>query len=520
MVLYDEHTWGAANSVPDPKSQETLNQYAVKEAFATDAKRDIDYVLRRGLAALADYIYDPKGTLLVFNPLSWQRSSLVEVDLDKGQELVDLATNRTIPYQVLSTGQSYQHIRFLAQDVPSVGYKAYALKETKAEPPTPQATAEGAMENQYYRVVLDPESGAVKSIFDKELNKELVNASSPYRFDEYLYVTGANQIPNRLVEYSSGWPVPELSMHNAGAGRLLSVTNQPFGVVARLECSGVNTPRIETEVILFNGQKKIKFTNHVRKTEVYTKEGVYFAFPFAMEHPQFRYEIQNGVVDPSRDQLPGAGKEWFSVQHWVAAEQAGVTAALVPVDAPLVTLGDIARGTWPEEFGRRPGTILSFVMNNYMFTNYAAAQGGDFTFRYVMTSGNNLQPAFLSRLGREEMSPLEVDQITSQDKAINTPRPLDSAQGSFLSVNQPNVALETWKMAEDGEGTILRFLEVAGKEGGVNVETPLLNVKSAWMSDALERNQSALPISPHGLRFSVRPYQIVTVRLQGAASLK
>jgi len=52
------------------------------------------------------------------------------------------------------------------------------------------------------------------------------------------------------------------------------------------------------------------------------------------------------------------------------------------------------------------------------------------------------------------------------------------------------------------------------------VQTPLLDVKSAWMSDALERNQRALSVSPHGLRFSVRPYQIVTVRLEGAASLK
>ena len=66
----------------------------------------------------------------------------------------------------------------------------------------------------------------------------------------------------------------------------------------------------------------------------------------------------------------------------------------------------------------------------------------------------------------------------------------------------------------------MRFLEVAGKEGWVDVQTPLLDVKSAWMSDALERNQSALSVSPHGLRFSVRPYQIVTVRLEGAAALK
>ena len=80
---------------------------AVKEAFATDAQRDVNYVLRRSLAGLADSIYEPKGTLLVFNPLSWQRSRLVEMDLDKGREIVDLVTHRTANYEVLSTGEAY-----------------------------------------------------------------------------------------------------------------------------------------------------------------------------------------------------------------------------------------------------------------------------------------------------------------------------------------------------------------------------------------------------------------------------
>ena len=520
MVLYDEHTWGAWCSVSNPKSQQTVDQWAIKEDFATQAKKAADYVLERGLNALADYIYDPQGTLLVFNPLNWRRSGMVEMDLDKGLEISDLASQQAVPYEVLSTGPSYRRIRFFAQDVPSVGYKAYALKEAKAEPAEPQASSEGTLENHYYRVRLDPASGAVASIYDKELNKELVNASSPYRFGQYLYVTGADKMPNRLIQYSSASPLADLSVHGAGGGRLVSVTHQPFAEVARLESSGVNTPRLETEVILFNGQKKIEFINHVHKTEVYTKEGVYFAFPFAMEHPQFRYEIQNGFVDPSRDLLPGAGREWFSVQHWVAAEQDGVTAALIPVDAPIVSLGDIVRGRWPTEFGQRPGTIFSYVMNNYWDTNYAAGQGGDFTFRYVVTSGDSLAPGLLSRLGREEMSPLELDRITSQDKALNTPRPLASAQGSFLEVNNPDVELVTWKAAEDGEGTILRFLELAGKAGSVEVRLPLFQVKSAWMNDALERNEGPLEVSSHGFSFSVKPFQIVTVRLEANANLK
>jgi hypothetical protein len=517
MVLYAEHTWGSDRSVSDPQSQETRDQLAVKEAFATDAQRDVNYVLRRSLAGLGDSIYEPKGTLLVFNPLSWQRSSLVEMDLDKGREIVDLVTHRTANYEVLYTGEAFRRVRFLSQDVPAVGYKAYELKPTKEEQPAPPPVTGDTIENPYYRVALDAASGSVRSIFDKELNKELVNASSPYRFDQYLYVTGGDESPNRILEFSPTSPIPELTPHGASGGKIVSITHEPFGWVARLESSGVNTPAIRTDVILFDGQKKIGFINHVHKKEVYTKEGIYFAFSLAMEQPQFRYEIQNGVVNPARDQMPGAGKEWFSVQHWVAADQDGVAAALVPVDAPLMTLGDIIRGTWPKEFGRRAGTIFSAVMNNYYFTNYAAGQGGDFTFRYAFTSGGSLEPGYLSRMGREEMSPLEIDQITPQDKAINSPRPLPAGQESFLNIDQPGVVLVTWKNAEDGDGTVLRFLEVAGKPAQVDAEAPLLDVKGAWMADALERKQEPLAISPHGFRFSVKPFQIVTVRLEGAA---
>ena len=115
---------------------------------------------------------------------------------------------------------------------------------------------------------------------------------------------------------------------------------------------------------------------------------------------------------------------------------------------------------------------------------------------------------------------LEFDQITPQDKALNSPRPLDAAQASFLKVDQPDVALVTWKAAEDGEGTIVRFLEMAGNPAEVNAETPLLNVQAAWVADALERNQRPLTTSPHGFHFSVKPFQIVTVRVKGTSVTK
>ncbi|HEV2499594.1 MAG TPA: polysaccharide lyase family protein [Terriglobia bacterium] len=520
LVLFDEHTWGAAGSVSSPESEETVRQLEVKDTFAAQAKQEAKYIVDRGLAALVDKIHDPSGTLVVFNPLNWSRSKLVEVDLPKGFQIVDLATNQTVPYEILSTSGNAQRIRFLARDVPSVGYKCYAVRHAASPPTSVQTQSGDFMENAYYRVAFDPQSGSVKSIFDKELRKELVNPSSPYRFDQYLYVTGADQPSrNRLLYNDPGLPVPALTVHPAGDGRLISITQTPFGVVARLESSAPNTPRIDSEIILFSQQKQIEFINHVHKQQVYTKEGVYFAFPLAMDHPEFRYELQNGYMDPAHDQLPGAGKEWFSVQHWVEAQQGDTNVALVPIDASLVTLGDIVQGTWPLKFGQRNGTIFSYIMNNYWFTNYRAGQGGDFTFRYLLSTDRRFQPAALSRLGWSAMTPFEVDQVIPNDKAVNTPEPLNAAENSFVNVESPNVVLVTWKQAEDRQGTIMRFLEVGGEAGNASVQIPLMDVQQAWQCNAMEEDQQQLPVSSHGFRFPVHPFQIVTVRLKGTMNL-
>ena len=283
MVLFDEHTWGAWQSISGPESEETERQLAVKDTFATQAGQDLDYVMQRGLAAIADYIDDPKGTLVVFNPLNWQRSGMVEIDLQKDLELVDQVTGEVVPYQVLSvrpTAQpelpfSYQRVRFLARDVPALGYKCYSKRPAKSSPATAQAGMETTLENAYYRLTLDAESGAVSSIFDKELNQELVNASSPYRFDQYLYVTGGDNPSHNKLLYCCGpdeviLPTPELDIHKSSGGRLVSTERTPFGLVAHLQSTDTNTPKIKTDIILFDSQKKIEFnciSSLIRRTK-------------------------------------------------------------------------------------------------------------------------------------------------------------------------------------------------------------------------------------------------------------
>lgn len=376
------------------------------------------------------------------------------------------------------------------------------MRDASATPPTPSQSS--VLENDAYRVELDPASGAIKSFYDKSLSRDLVDATSPYRLGQYLYVT---------TEHHAGQP-DNYVVHPAESGRLLSIEKNADGATAHLESRDMNTPSIRTSITLPARGKTILIDADVDKKSTLDDEAVYFAFPFAIQHPQFEYEIQNGVVDPAHDMYPGAGHDWFSVQHWAAVQQDGVAAAVLPLDAPLMTFGDITRVSWPKEFGTRKGSIFSYAMNNYWHTNYRAAQGGHFRFRYILTSAPSIDPVALSRLGWEGSTPLEISEVTASDKAVAWKRPLDGKSGSFLQLDDPALLLEAWKPAEDGRGTILRILDLGGAARTARLYLPLATLEHAWMDNALERDQSELPSGDgHSVEITVKPHAIITLRI-------
>ena len=546
IFLMNEHTWGWGRSVTEPHSEDSTRELAYKRLRAVMARDQVDYVLDRAMTAIAGRIETPQRALVVFNTLNWRRDGWVEFDLQKTRELVDIETGRVVPVEVLQDHPAYQRIRFLARAVPPVGYRTYHVRDKAADAPaeTPSATATSAqagaparpgvsaaaapspqappdtVENRFYRVRLDAGSGAVRSVYDKQLGRELVDPSSPYRFGQYVYVAGGDAFPNQMLTYRKTSPVARLEARGAGSGRIVSVERTPTGAVARLESRGPHTPRVQTEVVLFDDAKKIEINARVRKDEVYKKEGIYFAFPVAVREPRFNFDVQSAVVNPAADMIPGAGLEWFSSQNWASVGDSGLTVALVNRDSFLWTFGDIVRGTWPKEFGRRGPALFSYVMNNYWNTNYVAAQGGEFTFRYVLTSAPALDQAALARMGWEETTPLERTLVKSQDQTYPAKKTLPAAQSSFLSVENPSVLLSAWKPAEDGGGTVMRFIELAGARGGVTIGGPLAGGARGQACNAVEECGRAVGGGPGGLRFEIGPRQIYTLRVSPAAAAR
>ncbi len=376
IVLYSEHTWrNAGHSLALDDSEAMVKGFGVKDNHAVQAKYELDDLTQRSMAQLADQIHVPAGTFVVFNALSWKRDALMEADMPENNQLTDMATGQTVPVEILFKKSGFMHVRFLASDLPPVGYKCFKIGPVAASNSTElQEDKNPVIENQYYRITVDPKTGSIQSIFDKQLHRELVDERSPYNFGQYLYVTGGDG-QTRIVYSREGAPLAQLTIHLATEGEYLGSKKTPWGTSIRLRSSDVNTPKIDLEVLLFSDRKRIEFRYKVQKQYTPAKEGVYFAFPIAVSSPQFGYAIQQGWVDPAKDLLKGGSLEWFTVQHWMEASDSSMAVGIVPVDAPLASFGDINRGEWPAQFQPRSSTIFSYAMNNYWHTNTPPEQG-------------------------------------------------------------------------------------------------------------------------------------------------
>ena len=529
LLLFDEHTWTYVGATTQPDAEQTQRQLELKRSRTTSAQREITESLHRSWAQLESFLGPKDSSVAVFNSLGWPRSGLVEIDLQDGSAPFDAVTGKQVPVETLFTGRGtslpgfgggYRRVRFVAADVPAMGYKLYSLRTVNSAKPANQKNetkkdeslnlSGATFDNRYYRVTVDPESGALRSIWDKDLNRELVDSNSPYRFGAYVYVSGADDMPNNsLYRFGAALKPPSLTAVPAGHGRLVKAVEAADGIHIELESSAPHTPAVRTEITLPNWQKRIDLTYALRKEYVLSKEAVYIAFPFAAENPTFAYETQNGWVNPARDELPGGSREWYAVNHWAAVNSGNWMAAIIPVDAPLVNFGDIVRGNWPTEFAPKSAAIFSWLMNNYWGTNFAPGQGGEFTFHYSLVSGRDFDPAELTRAGWESMTPLESDPVS----ASLQPGTLPSDQASLISVKNPDVAVVTWKIAEDGRGSILRLEELAGKPAKVRIGSQYFQVREAWLCSGLEDDKAHLNTSDGAVEIEIKPFEVITLRL-------
>ncbi|HWQ91337.1 MAG TPA: polysaccharide lyase family protein [Clostridia bacterium] len=493
--LYDEHTWGAHCSISQPDSEFSKAQWKIKAQFALDAEQQANALMTQASSGLASMVKADGRSLVVFNPASWTRTDVLQVKLPPGTGIAEPG---------VAMCEDGDQTLVLVKDVPASGYRVLKLGAQAA--PAPQSAEGTTLESAFYRVKFDPANGAVISLFDKELNRELVDPQAPYQLNQYLYVAGGEG--TRIVMNPRN-PEPNLTISTPEKATLRRVRLGGLGERMIIESSAVMAPQIVTEVTVWNHLRRVDIVNRLNKTQTYKKEAVYFAFPFAAKKPTFRYECPAGIVNANTDMLPGACLDWFAVQHFVEIESGDAAIAWATPDAPLVCFQDINRGKWLRELPMHTGHLYAYVMNNYWHTNYKPGQGGEHVFRFSITSRAKADNTASAQFGWAASNPLLAVPVEG-----NAGGSLPSGSASLVQIDEPNVLLIGAKQAENGKGLILRLWETSGKSTTAHVRLNQLPARRASACNLVEEPQGKLKIKGNVLAVPVRGSGLATVLVQ------
>lgn len=521
LLLFEEHTMGWHAGKEDIYLDESQGggkkHYLEKIAFLNEAAATADNVRASSLSFLSRNVSAGKSPrFLVWNPLSWNRTGLVRAPLPELSSfaLRELGGGPFIPHQIVKTTVGPEVI-FVARQVPSTGYRSFELDSSISQTKLDEfRITDLELESPYYHVRLNPHSGAVASLTDKDTGKELVDADAPHGFNQLLYVL------SKEITHRDFRDIAEMRP------RAVHITRGFEGpVCASLKSTGAieDILTLEQEVILYAELKRVDLITRLHKKPVYVKEGVYIAFPFAVAgsrrygkfHVPVKIDVPGGFMRPDVDQLGGSSHDYYVPQHGVFLEDRDKAVFWTAADAPIVEFGRIQSNRWnaklvgDDNWLAHPW-LYSYLMNNYWYTNAPIAQDGQFTFRYSFTSrapGGELTRD--KQFGWETLSPMSTILLPPGDSGAW------AEHGSLASAEPTNTALAAIKKAGDGKGIILRLVEVAGlsTEAFVSVTTPGRRVRKALICDLNENVLSPAHVDGGRIKVRLAPFEMSTVRV-------
>ncbi len=260
-VLYDEHTWGAYNSIDEPDVPFVKEQWKVKQAFALDADAQSHELLAAATAGGENAQPSP-AAVDVFNTSCWPRTDLVVLSKEQvaAGDVVTDSAGQPVPSQRLSTGE----LAFLAKDVPALTGRRFSIAAGKAAGEG-QAHAEGtSLRSPAAAVQLDPASGAVTSLRNSAINAELCDTKSGIGLNRYYYVLGSDVKGAR----------------QSGPAKITIKESGPLVASLLVESDAPGCKNFNREIRVIDGLDRVDIVNTFDKTAVREKEGLHLGFAF------------------------------------------------------------------------------------------------------------------------------------------------------------------------------------------------------------------------------------------------
>jgi alpha-mannosidase len=436
--------------------------------------------------------------LIIMNPLGWERSGLVEADVQMPAATTDVsvldAAGHVLPSQIISSDHATNtyHLMVEAKDLPSLGYEVAHVSPGKRAFVSDLKVSGMTLENASLRVVVDPKTGCITSLYDK---KSQFEALAP------------NSCGNELVTFQDkpkmfdAWNIDADFAKSATkldtADSVKLVESGPLRAIVRVTRTWQSSKFVQ-DIVLYNSADQVNIVNDIdwHETHVLLKA----SFELAASGPFATYEIPYGTI-----QRPTTRNN-----SWEDAK----------FEVPAIRWADLGDGQHgfslinESKYGYDAvGHTLRISLLRSPTDPDPNADRGHHHFSYSLyPHAGDWKQALTVRHGYEYNYKLHAMAVEAH------PGPLP-ARHAFISLESQNVVLTAVKKAEDSNALILRFYEWAGKDGDVRIHVPK-GATEARLANLLEQPEGAtLPLEGGDtVTVPTHPYEIVTVEVKYPAA--
>lgn len=452
----------------NPVYVESQRQYAEVRRIAAAAQAEALAVLARRAGS----------NLLVINPTSFSRQDLVY--WPAGEE------------DRLPAGLPRQHVAGgLLIDAGLVApYSLTAISDCQAGETGALSVSTAHLENAFLRVEFNA-AGDIIRLYDRRHDRELLPAGRP-----------ANQwqaFEDRPLNWDA-WDIDHFyddKMWPADPAISISVLESgPLRATLSIERAILNS-RYTQHISLGHHSPRLDFVTTVdwQERHILLKA----AFPVDILSPTATYEIQWGHV--TRPTHRNTSWDWARfetcAQKWVDLSEGGYGVSL---------LNDCKYGHDIQDQAPTGGVIRLTLLRSPTDPDLEADQGRHrFTYSLLPHSG---------RVGLETLVQAYAlnDPLQVVAAANSNPAGTSASLPSLAQVTAGHVVIETVKQAEDGDGLIVRLYEALRQRGPVTLKTAF-PITAVYRTNLLEENQEQLSHQNDQAQFTIKPFEIITLRI-------
>jgi hypothetical protein len=252
----------------------------------------------------------------------------------------------------------------------------------------------GVLSNESFRIEFDTGSGVIEAVQDLAEDRPLARADASWHFGEVVHERVAAGLSRRGI-YDGSYgiaspqtrrPTPDFErVGSAPTSRLLRCEAGPvFGSLVTE--SSVPGAELTTEVRLYAGVARVDVTVRMLKHPDTEYEGLFLAMPLELATPRFWIGCAGTAFAAREQQLPDSCRDFYVAGDYVAVSDGDYTVVAVPVEAPLVQLGELTTGRWNTHGSPEHGDMYLWMINNLWYTNFPLYQCGGITLRWSITA--------------------------------------------------------------------------------------------------------------------------------------